>query len=171
MGVWIETAYRTARHDDNRVTPCMGVWIETFLFISNLRKITVTPCMGVWIETTTRYLLPACQQSHPVWVCGLKPNAYINLCVDMESHPVWVCGLKQTKHRVDWCGYYVTPCMGVWIETRRLWLHIFPFRVTPCMGVWIETSPGWQKLSPCFVTPCMGVWIETRTLRRFRLGV
>ncbi len=79
----------------------------------------------------------------------------------MESHPVWVCGLKQTKHRVDWCGYYVTPCMGVWIETRRLWLHIFPFRVTPCMGVWIETSPGWQKLSPCFVTPCMGVWIET----------
>ena len=35
---------------------------------------------------------------------------------------------------------YVTPCMGVWIETA---LHKYLYKmgqVTPCMGVWIETG-------------------------------
>ena len=34
-------------------------------------------------------------ESHPTWVCGLKPvntAAYTRL---KESHPTWVCGLKQ----------------------------------------------------------------------------
>ena len=34
----------------------------------------------------------------------------------------------------------VTPCVGVWIETR---IPAIPFRftsVTPCVGVWIETG-------------------------------
>ena len=33
-------------------------------------------------------------QSHPSWVCGLKP---FSRCKDKEkglSHPSWVCGLK-----------------------------------------------------------------------------
>ena len=37
--------------------------------------------------------------SHPVWVCGLKlfANEFLNsLC---KSHPVWVCGLKQYHYR------------------------------------------------------------------------
>ena len=41
--------------------------------------------------------------------------------------------------------YAVTPCMGVWIETR----HKCTFRrhtwVTPCMGVWIETNYGYNS--------------------------
>ena len=38
-------------------------------------------------------------ESHPAWVCGLKPfqnnlaNCYI------LSHPAWVCGLKQPGDR------------------------------------------------------------------------
>ena len=56
--------------------------------------------------------------SHPVWVCGLK-----HLIFDYEfstdlSHPVWVCGLKQNITDVTAAGNKVTPCMGVWIETR-----------------------------------------------------
>ncbi len=73
--------------------------------------------------------------------------------------------------------------MGVWIETdcfdNDLAGRIY---VTPCVGVWIETSsvigsgtfalshPAWVcglKLKYfifaiiSFVTPCVGVWIET----------
>ena len=82
--------------------------------------------------------------------------------------------------------YTVTPCMGVWIETLRLFNENNLVVVTPCMGVWIETSacgtsaeifskshPVWVcglKLAASTwestgtrVTPCMGVWIETYT--------
>ena len=34
-------------------------------------------------------------ESHPAWVCGLKPvntAAYTRI---KESHPAWVCGLKR----------------------------------------------------------------------------
>ena len=46
---------------------------------------------------------------------GLNLLIY-NMLLDIESHPAWVCGLKpHTKlHR---SGYSVTPCVGVWIET------------------------------------------------------
>ena len=36
-------------------------------------------------------------ESHPTWVCGLKPvntAAYTRI---KESHPTWVCGLKQCQ--------------------------------------------------------------------------
>ena len=50
--------------------------------------------MGVWIETS-HYRLPGGEdESHPVWVCGLKPMAITARIAIMESHPVWVCGLK-----------------------------------------------------------------------------
>ena len=33
-------------------------------------------------------------ESHPAWVCGLKP-VYRQLLIEWEeSHPAWVCGLK-----------------------------------------------------------------------------
>ena len=58
-------------------------------------KVTdVTPCMGVWIETPRRYEVRSLQQSHPVWVCGLKLMLDLLLPSDGMSHPVWVCGLK-----------------------------------------------------------------------------
>ena len=34
----------------------------------------VTPCVGVWIETGRTGVAPTAFQSHPAWVCGLKPN-------------------------------------------------------------------------------------------------
>mgnify|MGYP006945586187 CR=1 FL=1 len=37
-------------------------------------------------------------------------------------------------------GRYVTPCMGVWIETSSQALWLRKVWVTPCMGVWIETA-------------------------------
>ena len=55
----------------------MGVWIETTNIKQGGRQRTVTPCMGVWIETYRTYRLHNFQQSHPVWVCGLKLSASV----------------------------------------------------------------------------------------------
>ena len=52
--------------------------------------------MGVWIETMID----------------------INPIVNQKSHPVWVCGLKLIKIINERRQSRVTPCMGVWIETR-----------------------------------------------------
>ena len=72
MGVWIETVFWNYKDKAEIVTPCMGVWIETVTeFISVISK-RVTPCMGVWIETTQRKTWRLKNESHPVWVCGLK---------------------------------------------------------------------------------------------------
>ena len=38
-------------------------------------------------------------QSHPSWVCGLKPYDQQEGNIDMSSHPSWVCGLK---HCASW---------------------------------------------------------------------
>ena len=35
-------------------------------------------------------------ESHPAWVCGLKPSLCMLLMAFLLSHPAWVCGLKQT---------------------------------------------------------------------------
>ena len=34
---------------------------------------------------------------------------------------------------------YVTPCVGVWIETQYYCIRVKGDSVTPCVGVWIET--------------------------------
>ena len=78
---------------------------------------------------------------------------------------------------------YVTPYVGVWIETVSTYVVLCVLRshptwvcglkqtsnpplpllrvVTPYVGVWIETCP--RSLSPVrwIVTPYVGVWIET----------
>ena len=33
-------------------------------------------------------------ESHPAWVCGLKPFFTASFNVERLSHPAWVCGLK-----------------------------------------------------------------------------
>ena len=76
------------------VTPCMGVWIETHHYIYIKVKTKVTPCMGVWIETRCLQHHNGMDGSHPVWVCGLKPDPVVNVIGHHMSHPVWVCGLK-----------------------------------------------------------------------------
>ena len=100
---------------------------------------------------------------------------------------VWIETLLMPL-RLIWLS--VTPCMGVWIETRTLrrfrlgvWGHTLygcvdwnpsefekaqKPHVTPCMGVWIETGPMAQPLSRWKVTPCMGVWIETTSSASLR---
>ena len=69
---------------------------------------------------------------------GLNLLIY-NMLLDIESHPAWVCGLKHlTKFFFQFLGF-VTPCVGVWIETKKsLWCGARR-DVTPCVGVWIET--------------------------------
>ena len=107
----------------NCVTPCMGVWIETDTAPLNDFETLVTPCMGVWIETCPKPLTLSVPASHPVWVCGLKHFGWGRPPKHARSHPVWVCGLKL----IPPCGKFylpaVTPCMGVWIETRTLQVY------------------------------------------------
>ena len=73
--------------------------------------------MGVWIETSPE-------------VCLLTVK---------RSHPAWVCGLKLSRVKVSYV-LFVTPCVGVWIETSKV-MQLDSYKdVTPCVGVWIETS-------------------------------
>ena len=112
---------------------------------------------------------------------GLNLLIY-NMLLDIESHPAWVCGLKLLNLRIRVFAF-VTPCVGVWIETHETfdktsrscpshpaWVcglkHITKqsaifFLVTPCVGVWIETPAGIRSAWHAGVTPCVGVWIET----------
>ena len=58
--------------------------------------------------------------SHPAWVCGLKLYFGGDGKTEKKSHPAWVCGLKPVDvvkgitHVL-----FVTPCVGVWIETDK----------------------------------------------------
>ncbi len=36
-------------------------------------------------------------ESHPTWVCGLKPFQGGYYKSSLMSHPTWVCGLKPTE--------------------------------------------------------------------------
>ncbi len=46
---------------------------------------------------------------------GLNLLIY-NMLLDIESHPAWVCGLKPQDVMLE-SVLQVTPCVGVWIET------------------------------------------------------
>ena len=133
---------------------------------------------------------------------GLNLLIY-NMLLDIESHPAWVCGLKLNKkigipcfwgHTlrgcVDWNlgtnhnngGWFVTPCVGVWIETflgssasstschtlrgcvdwngkqlnQHLILHCHTLRGCVDWNFTLCNLYYWPR-----VTPCVGVWIET----------
>ena len=49
---------------------------------------------------------------------GLNLLIY-NMLLDIESHPAWVCGLKQKMKEQNNRLEQVTPCVGVWIETKQ----------------------------------------------------
>ena len=68
----------------------MGVWIETrtSIFIGGDDK--VTPFVGVWIETLNEKEYRQKRQSHPSWVCGLKPNRVIKK-YNRRSHTLRGC--------------------------------------------------------------------------------
>ena len=50
---------------------------------------------------------------------GLNLLIY-NMLLDIESHPAWVCGLKHNIPSIERNITKVTPCVGVWIETKSL---------------------------------------------------
>ena len=58
-------------------------------------------------------------------------------------------------------GDFVTPYVGVWIETMKPTYWTYSHRVTPYVGVWIETGAIKAVRISCDVTPYVGVWIET----------
>ena len=72
--------------------------------------------------------------SHPVWVCGLKHFKCRDYGKCHLSHPVWVCGLKRLIVWSEIYHYDVTPCMGVWIETKSLARLAAKFKSHP---VWV----------------------------------
>ena len=55
--------------------------------------------------------------SHPSWVCGLKQVKISSPIGQYKSHPSWVCGLKQNVDTNEVLKGWVTPFVGVWIET------------------------------------------------------
>ena len=63
---------------------------------------------------------------------GLNLLIY-NMLLDIESHPAWVCGLKHLVGRGLHNHVYVTPCVGVWIETIY---RIF-------IGSFLTSHPAW----------------------------
>ena len=74
--------------------------------------------MGVWIETfIVLYFYSSQVTSHPMWVCGLKPDKCPQADTRGLSHPMWVCGLKHTDILCELQDRRVTPYVGVWIET------------------------------------------------------
>ena len=74
--------------------------------------------MGVWIET-----------------CMLPSVTFV-----VVSHPSWVCGLKHKKVVTNKLQTFVTPFVGVWIETAVCLNQANVYKVTPFVGVWIETG-------------------------------
>ena len=119
-------------------------------------------------------------ESHPTWVCGLKPMRHVYTKFKEESHPTWVCGLKHTYNIRVLYRDCVTPYVGVWIETVMCGLkHDNPMShptwvcglklpkaiaarseslVTPYVGVWIETSMAQYSAISKMVTPCVGIY-------------
>ena len=78
---------------------------------------------------------------------------------------------------------YVTPFVGVWIETKKAakyqlqaashpsWVCGLKLAIKPHQTYWSESHPSWvcglkqlmrsQEISKFNVTPFVGVWIET----------
>ena len=75
MGAWIETstpAYLTTIALG--VAPRVGAWIETCRRYLLRNRKRVAPRVGAWIETCENDgALKTIEESHPVWVRGLKP--------------------------------------------------------------------------------------------------
>ena len=154
-------------------------WLWTWFCDS---RIGVTPCVGVWIETGKKISNRIAAESHPAWVCGLKPYNR-TLSKYEEGHTLRGCVDWNWHHIYPLSPVLVTPCVGVWIETITSINPVICSWVTPCVGVWIETGSycitkpwrlchtlrgcvdwnlfGIYLLRNLIVTPCVGVWIET----------
>ena len=109
------------------------MWIETHLSRQPRKRPQVTPFVGVWIETVEALAHCILIMSHPSWVCGLKLICLLFLIVRSRSHPSWVCGLKRLSPNNRENSHYVTPFVGVWIETN----------FTPSLKKKTQSHPSW----------------------------
>ena len=94
------------------VAPHVGAWIETHIFGDKSEDLNVAPHVGAWIETRQNgQELDWQNQSHPMWVRGLKHGGFVRWNLDKP----------------------VAPHVGAWIETK--WVHPSNFDFacrTPC---------------------------------------
>ena len=126
---------------------------------------SVTPFVGVWIETRR----PSCQNRrypcHTLRGCvDWNFSLYNVMPQEVESHPSWVCGLKLLVLSSKYVLIWVTPFVGVWIETRRCGRYD-----QLQAGHTLRGCVDWNKYYLMFyillaVTPFVGVWIETSSL-------
>ena len=64
------------------------------MIFSYLLNMQSHPSWVCGLKPMMRMASSAAFLSHPSWVCGLKPEDNGSNYLDWESHPSWVCGLK-----------------------------------------------------------------------------
>ena len=104
-------------------------------------------------------------QSHTLRGCVDWNKSYALRYSGAGGHTLRGCVDWNSGRSFDWGVIYVTPCVGVWIETSEQWQL--------CIHTW--SHPAWvcglkqpvpqTSHSNLLVTPCVGVWIETRMAR------
>ncbi len=140
VGVWIETLNSiigmidTTRHT---LRGCVD-WNSKNQWLSSMEQChTLRGCVD-WNPVSAQGG-SKCPLSHPAWVCGLKPAMISLRFFKFVSHPAWVCGLKLTGEGEMLKSEPSHPAWvcGLKLELSKFTLFVF---VTPCVGVWIETS-------------------------------
>ena len=124
VGVWIETWYQGWSWNTNRSHTLRGCVDWNVLKLLYPQHRFVTPFVGVWIETWHQGQVRGCNLCHTLRGC-----VDWNIVVEGFLH----CILGHTlRGCVDWnhnflktmLTTYVTPFVGVWIETSTTALHI-----------------------------------------------
>ena len=113
----------------------------------------VTPFVGVWIETKYCLWDMLSHERHTLRGCvdwnakDLEPSA-----LHTASHPSWVCGLKQVRRScyTIWCCHTLRGCVDWNCLCLSLWLVVW---VTPFVGVWIETLVLFYNLTTSLSHP------------------
>ena len=80
-----------------------------------------------------------------------------------------MCGLKQLRYANYPKDYFVTPCVGVWIETIAGKGVSSQSGVTPCVGVWIETQNKTNQTSIDMSHPAWVCGLKLRWLLWLKL--
>ena len=97
-----------------------------------------------WVCGLKRFLkmrLSVWVVSHPAWVCGLKQLARVGIMSSKPCHTLRGCvdwNMKWLPPEVCAGGHTLRGCMD-W--NHRLLSCLYHSKVTPCVGVWIETRP------------------------------
>ena len=90
VGAWIETNQESFMEKQDKVAPYVGAWIETKFLAVLLIIPMVAPYVGAWIETCRDARKSTWEESHPMWVRGLKPR-YTGFKVKKNSRTLCGC--------------------------------------------------------------------------------